>query len=58
MEDLVQQLQEKAGLTEDQALKALQTIKDFIQSKLPPMFSGMVDNFLSNANSAGEDHLD
>ncbi len=57
MEDLVQELKDKAGLTEEQAIKTIQTIKDYITSKLPPMFSGMVDNFLGTA-AAEEDHLD
>ncbi|MDR3678960.1 MAG: hypothetical protein P4L41_03265 [Flavipsychrobacter sp.] len=57
MEDLVEQLKDKAGLTEEQAIKTIQTIKDYITSKLPPMFSGMVDNFLGTA-AAEEDHLD
>ena len=47
MDDLIQQLKDKAGLSDEQAVKALQTIKDYIQSKLPPMMSGMVDNFLN-----------
>jgi hypothetical protein len=47
MDDLIQQLKEKAGLSDEQAVKALQTIKEYIQSKLPPMMSGMVDNFLN-----------
>ena len=51
MEDLVKELMDKAGLTEQQAIKSLQTIKEYIQSKLPPMMSGMVDNFLGNKES-------
>jgi len=47
MEDLINQLIEKAGLSHDQAEKSLQVIKDYIQSQLPPMMQGMVDNFLT-----------
>jgi hypothetical protein len=46
MQDLIEQLKEKAGLTDDQAMKAVMTIKEFIQSKLPPAMQGMVDNFM------------
>ena len=46
MQDLIEQLKEKAGLTDDQAIKAVTTIKEFIQSKLPPAMQGMVDNFM------------
>ena len=47
MEDIINQLVEKAGLTHDQAEKSLQVIKEYIQSQLPPMMQGMVDNFLT-----------
>lgn len=50
MQDLINQLIEKAGLTKDQAEKSLQVIKDYIQSQLPPVMQGMVDNFLSQKN--------
>ena len=46
MEELILELQDKAGLTEEQAHKSLETIKAYIESKLPPMMSGMMDNFL------------
>ena len=46
MNDLINQLVTKAGLTQEQAEKSLQVLKEFIQSQLPPMMQGMVDNFL------------
>ena len=46
MNDLINQLVTKAGLTQEQAEKSLQLLKEFIQSQLPPMMQGMVDNFL------------
>lgn len=46
MQDLIEQLKSKAGLNDEQAMKAIETIKEFIQSKLPPMMQGMVDNFM------------
>jgi hypothetical protein len=45
MQDLIQQIQAKAGVTEGQALVAANTAKDYIKSKVPPMFVGMVDQF-------------
>ncbi len=45
MQDLIQELQEKAGLTEEQAIKAIETLKEYISGKVPPMFSGFVDQF-------------
>lgn len=51
MDQLVQELIDKAGLTTDQAQKSIQVIKDFIQSQLPPMMQGMVDNFMGGQNN-------
>jgi hypothetical protein len=48
MEQLEQLLIDRAGLTQEQAVKAIETIKDYIQSQLPPMMHGMVDNFLKS----------
>ncbi len=55
MEEIVAQLKERAGLTDEQAMKALEVMKGFLQSKVPPMFSGFVDNFF--AGSGGESNL-
>lgn len=54
MEDLINQLIEKAGLSHDQAEKSLQVIKDYIQSQLPPMMQGMVDNFLTQQQNPND----
>jgi len=54
MQDLIDKLKQEAGLTEDQAKKSLNILKDYIRSKVPPMFSGIVDNFLGK----GENHED
>lgn len=48
MQELIQQLVNKAGLTPEQAEKSLAVIKEYIQSQLPPMMQGMVDNFLGS----------
>jgi len=55
MEDLVEQLKEKAGLTEEQSLKAIETMKDYILGKVPPMFSGFVDGFFAKGGKAADD---
>ncbi|HTN46207.1 MAG TPA: hypothetical protein VL098_07645 [Flavipsychrobacter sp.] len=56
MQDIINQLVEKAGLSQDQAEKSLQVIKEYIQSQLPPMMQGMVDNFL-NKKDGPEDKI-
>ena len=54
MEDLGQQLKEKAGLTDEQVVKVIATMKDFLMGKVPPMFSGFVDTFFAGAPTSGE----
>jgi hypothetical protein len=55
MDELVQQLMNNAGLTEEQAVKAIHTMKDFIMGKVPPMFSGFVDGFFSGKVTQNEE---
>ena len=55
MQDLVEQLKKNAGITEEQALKAIETMKEFIHTKVPPMFSGFVDKFFAKNTPAVED---
>jgi hypothetical protein len=42
MEELIEQLKLKAGLTDEQAVKSIETIKDFVKEKFP-MMAGAVD---------------
>ncbi len=46
MQELINQLVEKAGLTEDQAKKSIDVLREYILGKIPPMMQPMVDNFL------------
>jgi len=48
---LLEQLKQKAGLTEEQAVKAVQTVAEFIKGKVPPMMHGMIDSFLAEQES-------
>jgi len=57
MQDLIQELKDKAGLTDEQAIKAVETMKDYILGKVPPMFSGFVDQFFNEENKTKEDPL-
>jgi hypothetical protein len=53
MDDLIQQLKDKAGLNDTQALSAIQVMKEYIHGKVPPMFAGFVDNFFADSSSPG-----
>lgn len=43
MEEIISRLQSEAGLTEEQAKKAIETIKNFVVEKFP-MLEGAVSN--------------
>ncbi|MEJ7626373.1 MAG: hypothetical protein WKF35_05890 [Ferruginibacter sp.] len=49
MEELIEQLKTKAGLTEEQAMKSIETIKDFVKEKFP-MMAGAVDQLFEGKN--------
>ena len=48
MNELITSLTEKAGITAEQAHKAVETIKDFVKEKFP-MMAGAVDNLFASA---------
>lgn len=48
MHELITRLTEKAGISADQASKAIDTIKDFVKEKFP-MMAGAVDNLFAPA---------
>ena len=51
MNELITSLTEKAGITAEQAHKAVETIKDFVKEKFP-MMAGAVDNLFAAAPAA------
>jgi len=51
MHELITRLTEKAGISTDQATKAVETIKDFVKEKFP-MMAGAVDNLFAGAPEA------
>ena len=57
MQDLVQLMKDRAGLTDEQAHKAIEAMKEYLQGKVPPMFSGFVDQFFANSGHRENDPL-
>ena len=51
MQELITRLTTKAGLSTEQATKAIETIKDFVKEKFP-MMSGAIDNLLPGDSTA------
>lgn len=50
MQELITKLTEKAGISSEQAHKAIETIKDFVKDKFP-MMAGAVDNLFASENT-------
>lgn len=48
MQELISKLTEKAGISPEQASKAIDTIKDFVKEKFP-MMAGAVDNLFAES---------
>jgi hypothetical protein len=58
MQELIEKLKAEAGLTEQQALQALNIIKDFAKSKFP-MFGGAIEKaFAKHSKKDDDDFLD
>ena len=51
MQELITKLTEKAGISAEQAHKAIDTIKDFVKEKFP-MMAGAVDNLFAESAPA------
>ncbi|OJW82132.1 MAG: hypothetical protein BGO69_16180 [Bacteroidetes bacterium 46-16] len=52
MQELIDHLKEKAGITEEQATKAVHAIKDYFSEKIP-MLGGMLENLAGNISKEG-----
>ncbi|MCW3120684.1 MAG: hypothetical protein JWQ38_176 [Flavipsychrobacter sp.] len=57
MNELVELMKTKAGLTDEQAVKAVEAMKEYLQGKVPPMFSGFVDQFFAGKSSDNDKSL-
>jgi hypothetical protein len=58
MKELVTKLQQEIGVSEQQAIKAIDIIKDFAKEKLP-IFSGAIDKLFDKYGiTSQEDFLD
>jgi hypothetical protein len=57
MEELVIKIMNNAGITAEQSLKALETVKDYVKEKFP-MMAGAVDKlFEGGEKKEEEDYL-
>lgn len=58
MQELIKLMQQKANISEEQAVKALDAVTQYIKGQLPPMMHAMVDNFVQQNQTEAEDILD
>lgn len=47
MEELIKQVSAKAGISEDQARSAVNTVVDFLKDRLPEPIAGQLENVMS-----------
>jgi hypothetical protein len=53
MEDLVKEVATKAGITEEQARIAVETMMEFAKAKVPPAFQGMIEKVMKGEKPGG-----
>jgi hypothetical protein len=52
MEEIIQTITEKTGISDDQARQAAQVTVEYIKSKIPPMFATQLDRLLEGGGSS------
>ena len=54
MEKIVNLVAEKAGISQEQARTAVNTVAGFLKDRMPPALAGQVDNYLKgDADASG-----
>ena len=53
MNELIQKVSERAGISQEQAQKAVETVVDFLKERLPAPIAGQVDNALNSSAASG-----
>jgi hypothetical protein len=54
MKELIDQLKNEAGLTEEQAIQAINIIKNFAKNKFP-IFGGAIDRLFDKYGTKGDE---
>lgn len=52
MNELIQKIVEKTGISQDQAQKAVETVAGFLKERLPGPIAGHLDSVLGQSGSA------
>ena len=51
MDELIKQVTQKAGISEDQAKQAVETVLGFVKDKLPAPIASQIEGLLSGSGS-------
>ena len=53
MEELIKRVSERAGITEEQARSAVETVAEYLKEKVPAPYSSYIDSFMSGKGGKG-----
>jgi hypothetical protein len=53
MDELVKQVSQRTGISEDQARTAVTTVLGFLKDRLPAPIGGQIENLMGGESSAG-----
>lgn len=58
MDELIKQVSERAGISEEQAKAAVEAVAGFLKERVPAPYNSYVDNFLGGDGESGGGLLD
>ena len=53
MEELIGRVAEKAGISQEQAQTAVNTVAEFLKEKVPAPYSSYIDKFMAGGRTGG-----
>jgi hypothetical protein len=53
MEELIKRVSEQAGISEEQARKAVETVAGYLKERVPAPYSSYIDSFMSGGGGEG-----
>ena len=54
MEELIKRVSERAGISEEQARTAVETVAGFLKERVPAPYNSYVDSFMCGGGERGE----
>ena len=53
MEELIKRVSERAGISEEQARSAVETVAEFLKERVPAPYSSYIDSFMTGGGGGG-----